>query len=48
MVQLHTICPSYVKVFKLFPQGDHNGTVACKGYFDAIEEFLGKYVFAKV
>ncbi|KAL9048806.1 MAG: hypothetical protein Q9162_007537 [Coniocarpon cinnabarinum] len=31
MKQLHEACQSSVKTFRLFPEGDHNATVACKG-----------------
>ncbi|KIW17722.1 hypothetical protein PV08_04917 [Exophiala spinifera] len=39
MKSLYTACPTK-KVWKEFPNGDHNSTVAEPGYFDAIWEFL--------
>ncbi|KAI9728953.1 MAG: hypothetical protein M1828_000038 [Chrysothrix sp. TS-e1954] len=32
------------KILERFKEGDHNSTVACHGYFDAIELFLENYV----
>ncbi|KIX07072.1 uncharacterized protein Z518_05049 [Rhinocladiella mackenziei CBS 650.93] len=39
MKALHDQCPTR-KVWKEFPNGDHNSTVAEPGYFDAIWDFL--------
>jgi hypothetical protein len=39
MKTLYQTCPTQ-KVFKSFPEGDHNTTVAEPGYFDAIWQFL--------
>ena len=39
MKTLYQTCPTH-KVFKTFPDGDHNSTVAEPGYFDAIWQFL--------
>ena len=39
MKTLYQSCPTR-KVFKSFPDGDHNSTVAEPGYFDAIWQFL--------
>ena len=39
MKALHDQCPTK-KVWREFPNGDHNSTVAEPGYFDAIWEFL--------
>lgn len=44
MKRLHSICNAPVKLFRTFPTGQHNSTVACPGYFDAIEYFLKDYV----
>lgn len=43
MKKLYDLCTS-VKVWKDFPDGTHNDTVAKMGYFTAISEFLEKYV----
>lgn len=39
MKTLYDMCPTR-KIWKEFPNGDHNSTVAEAGYFDAIWEFL--------
>lgn len=39
MKDLHDLCPTK-KIWKEFPSGDHNSTVAEPGYFDAIWDFL--------
>lgn len=39
MKALYELCPTK-KVWKEFPNGDHNSTVAEPGYFDAIWQFL--------
>ncbi|OCK95464.1 alpha/beta-hydrolase [Cenococcum geophilum 1.58] len=44
MAQLFRVCQSEVKVWREFPNGSHNDTVAEPGYFDHIEGFLKQYV----
>jgi len=39
MKQLYDVCPTR-KIWRTFPNGHHNSTVAEPGYFDAIWEFL--------
>ncbi|EHY52184.1 bem46 protein, variant [Exophiala dermatitidis] len=44
MKALYDQCPSTRKVWKEFPNGDHNSTVAEPEYFDTIWEFLSRDV----
>jgi hypothetical protein len=44
MVKLFQICRSDTKVWKDFPNGDHNNTVAEPEYFSYIDNFLKEYV----
>ncbi|PGH27917.1 hypothetical protein AJ80_00467 [Polytolypa hystricis UAMH7299] len=40
MTQLHHMCKADVKVWRTFPNGHHNDTVAEPGYFDHIQSFM--------
>ncbi|KZF26783.1 alpha/beta-hydrolase [Xylona heveae TC161] len=44
MRHLYTISRAKTKIWKSFPQGTHNDTVAERGYFDAIAEFIDEHV----
>ncbi|KAJ9645084.1 bem46 protein, variant [Coniosporium tulheliwenetii] len=44
MRQLYDICRSDIKIFKEFPNGTHNDTVAEPGYFNYIDDFLRQHV----
>ncbi|KAF2262497.1 BEM46 family protein-like protein [Lojkania enalia] len=44
MVQLYRICRSEPKIWKEFPNGSHNDTVAEPGYFAYIDDFISQYV----
>jgi hypothetical protein len=44
MTKLFQLCRTEHKIWKELPNGDHNNTVAEKGYFDYIEDFLSKHV----
>lgn len=44
MKKLFDICRSEPKIWKEFPYGDHNNTVAEAGYFHNIKDFLDRYV----
>ena len=44
MKKLFDICHSEPKIWKEFPYGDHNNTVAEAGYFHNIHDFLDRYV----
>ncbi|KAI5196957.1 hypothetical protein AUEXF2481DRAFT_39627 [Aureobasidium subglaciale EXF-2481] len=44
MKRLFYICRSEPKIWKEFPYGDHNNTVAEAGYFQHIQDFLNSYV----
>lgn len=44
MKKLHEICRAEVKIWKEFPEGSHNDTVAEEGYFEAIDEFVNNQV----
>jgi hypothetical protein len=46
MKRLFDICRSEPKIWKEFPYGDHNNTVAEAGYFHAVQDFIEKYVVA--
>lgn len=40
MQRLHAVARAPIKKIKIFPEGYHNTTVTCAGYFEAIEDFL--------
>lgn len=40
MRKLYELCGSPTKIWKPFPEGDHNTSVMEAGYFDAIGDFL--------
>jgi hypothetical protein len=44
MAQLFKICRSEPKIWREFPNGTHNDTVAEPGYFAQIDSFLSQYV----
>jgi hypothetical protein len=44
MKALYDSCQSEVKVWKDFPEGAHNDTIAEEGYFEAVHEFLETHV----
>lgn len=47
MKTLYSLCKAKDKIWKEFPEGSHNDTVAEDGYFDAIDEFILKYVVSR-
>ncbi|KAF2842954.1 BEM46 family protein-like protein [Patellaria atrata CBS 101060] len=47
MRKLYSICRAPVKIWKDFPEGTHNDTVAEPGYFYAIDDFLRNHVLRK-
>ena len=46
MKKLYDICRADVKIWKEFPEGSHNDTIAEAGYFEAIDEFVAIHVIA--
>jgi hypothetical protein len=40
MKKLYELCTSETKIWKAFPEGSHNDTVAEAGYFEAVEAFI--------
>ncbi|XP_068124123.1 protein ABHD13 isoform X1 [Hyperolius riggenbachi] len=40
MKQLYELSPSRTKILAVFPDGTHNDTWHCQGYFEALEQFL--------
>jgi hypothetical protein len=44
MKALYELCRAKTKIWKEFPDGSHNDTVAEEGYFDAIDDFIVKEV----
>lgn len=40
MKKLHELSTSETKIWKAFPEGSHNDTVAEAGYFEAVEGFI--------
>lgn len=40
MKTLYEACRTKVKIWRDFPEGSHNDTVAERGYFDYIEGFI--------
>ncbi|KAF2429922.1 BEM46 family protein-like protein [Tothia fuscella] len=47
MKTLYSVCRTKDKIWREFPEGSHNDTVAEEGYFDAIGDFILKYVVAR-
>ena len=46
MKKLYEICRAETKVWKEFPEGSHNDTIAEEGYFETIDEFMAIHVIA--
>jgi abhydrolase domain-containing protein 13 len=46
MKKLYEICRADVKIWKEFPEGAHNDTIAEQGYFEAVDEFVAIHVIA--
>ena len=46
MKKLFELCRADVKIWKEFPEGSHNDTIAETGYFEAIDEFVAIHVIA--
>jgi hypothetical protein len=44
MAQLYRLCRAKTKIWREFPKGTHNDTVAEPGYFAYIEDFISKHV----
>jgi hypothetical protein len=44
MKMLHEKCRAATKIWKEFPEGSHNDTVAEEGYFEAINDFVNDHV----
>lgn len=44
MRELYRICKSKSKVWRAFPKGQHNDTVAEPGYFEYIRDFVTQEV----
>lgn len=44
MKQLLRLCKAKKVVWKELPYGDHNNTVAERGYFSYIDDFIEEYV----
>ena len=44
MKHLFEVCQAKIKVWKEFPDGTHNDTVAEPGYFECIEKFIREHV----
>jgi hypothetical protein len=44
MSQLFQLCRSQPKIWKEFPNGTHNDTVAEPGYFNHIDSFIEEHV----
>jgi hypothetical protein len=40
MKRLHDLSKAPVKIWKVFPGGDHNSSVVEEGYFEAIVDFI--------
>jgi len=47
MERLHDTCNANVKVMKRFRLGNHNNTWVCKGYYNAISNFLNEHVMSQ-
>jgi abhydrolase domain-containing protein 13 len=46
MKQLFEICTTEIKIWKEFPEGSHNDTIAEEGYFEILEEFVNNHVIS--
>lgn len=46
MKELFKLSRAKTLVWKEFPYGDHNSTVAEPGYFNHIDDFIGRHVVA--
>jgi hypothetical protein len=46
MKTLYSVCKTKDKIWKEFPEGSHNDTVAEEGYFDAIDDFITHHVLS--
>jgi hypothetical protein len=44
MKDLYGRCRAKLKIWKEFPDGSHNDTIAEEGYFEAIRDFIEQYV----
>ena len=44
MKRLYKVCQAKVKIWREFPDGTHNDTVAEPSYFDYIEQFIREHV----
>jgi hypothetical protein len=44
MKRLYNVCKAKVKIWREFPDGTHNDTVAEPNYFGYIEQFIREYV----
>ena len=44
MKQLYTVSRANPKIFRSYPEGAHNNTVAAPGYFQHIADFIEEYV----
>lgn len=47
MKELFKLSKAKVTVWKELPYGDHNNTVAERGYFDYFNDFIEKFVLGK-
>jgi abhydrolase domain-containing protein 13 len=47
MKQLFDICEAEIKIWKEFPDGSHNDTIAEEGYFEILEDFINTHVIAE-
>jgi len=47
MKTLFDLCETKIKVWRDFPEGSHNDTVAEEGYFEYIEDFISKVVLGE-
>lgn len=47
MKMLFGLCRTNVKLWKEFPEGQHNDTVVSPGYFDNIKEFINDQVIMR-
>lgn len=44
MKQLYELSPSRTKRLAIFPDGTHNDTWQCQGYFTALEQFIKEVI----
>ena len=47
MRELYSSCCADTKIFKEFPNGTHNDTVAEPGYFQYIADFIHQHVLGR-